>query len=78
MKVMREYEQTLLDLQHAPGDEAIQEKLLAKQQQMDEYEAWEANTAAKTILTNWGSLTSAGMCGNYRVASGKGWRSPKH
>ncbi len=54
MKVMREYEQTLLDLQHAPGDEAIQEKLLAKQQQMDEYEAWEANTAAKTILTKLG------------------------
>ncbi|RYG73292.1 ABC transporter ATP-binding protein [Lentibacillus lipolyticus] len=54
MKVMREYEQTLLDLQHAPDDEAVQEKLLAKQQLMDEYEAWEANTAAKTILTKLG------------------------
>ncbi|TRM13221.1 ABC-F family ATP-binding cassette domain-containing protein [Lentibacillus cibarius] len=54
MKVMREYEQTLLDLQHAPNDEKVQERLLAKQQQMDAYEAWEANTAAKTVLTKLG------------------------
>ncbi|MFD1360768.1 ABC-F family ATP-binding cassette domain-containing protein [Lentibacillus salinarum] len=54
MKVMREYEQVLLQLQENPNNEKIQARLLDKQQQMDEYEAWEANTAAKTVLTKLG------------------------
>jgi len=54
MKVMREYEQVLLDLQRDPDNEKIQERLLVKQQQMDEHKAWEANTVAKTILTKLG------------------------
>ncbi|ALX48995.1 ABC-F family ATP-binding cassette domain-containing protein [Lentibacillus amyloliquefaciens] len=54
MKVMREYEQVLLDLQRNPENEKNQERLLVKQQQMDEVEAWEANTAAKTVLTKLG------------------------
>ncbi|WP_010529645.1 ABC-F family ATP-binding cassette domain-containing protein [Lentibacillus jeotgali] len=54
MKVMREYEQVLLELQHHPENEKVQERLMEKQQQMDEHEAWEANTAAKTILTKLG------------------------
>ncbi|TFJ91913.1 ABC-F family ATP-binding cassette domain-containing protein [Lentibacillus salicampi] len=54
MKVMREYEQVLLELQRNPDNEKIQEQLMDKQQQMDEHEAWEANTAAKTILTKLG------------------------
>src|SRR5699024_6167547 len=37
-----------------PENEKVQEQLLEKQQQMDEHEAWEANTAAKTILTKLG------------------------
>ncbi|SFB15995.1 ATP-binding cassette, subfamily F, uup [Lentibacillus halodurans] len=54
MKVMREYEQVLLNLQRDPNNKKIQERLIDKQQQMDEQEAWEANTAAKTILTKLG------------------------
>ncbi|SFE29044.1 ATP-binding cassette, subfamily F, uup [Lentibacillus persicus] len=54
MKVMREYEQVLLDMQHNPENEKNQERLLEKQQQMDQVEAWEANTAAKTVLTKLG------------------------
>ncbi|QKY71810.1 ABC-F family ATP-binding cassette domain-containing protein [Lentibacillus sp. CBA3610] len=54
MKVMREYEQVLLDLQRDPENEKNQERLLNKQRLMDEQDAWEANTAAKTILTQLG------------------------
>src|SRR5690625_591660 len=54
MKVMREYEQALLQLQLQPNDQAAQDKLLTMQQKMDEAEAWEANTTAKTILTKLG------------------------
>lgn len=54
MRVMRDYEQALLNLEHAPGDEKLQAKLLERQQQMDENEAWEANTVAKTILNKLG------------------------
>lgn len=56
MKVMREYEQVLLDLQHDPNNEKVQERLLDKQQQMDEHDAWEANIAAKTVLTKLGII----------------------
>lgn len=54
MKVMREYEQALLQLQQQPEDEKAQEKLLKMQQSMDEADAWEASTTAKTILTKLG------------------------
>ncbi|GGJ93391.1 putative ABC transporter ATP-binding protein YfmR [Lentibacillus kapialis] len=54
MKIMREYEQVLLELQHDSENKKVQERLLEKQQQMDEYGAWEANSAAKTILTKLG------------------------
>ncbi|MFS0752518.1 ABC-F family ATP-binding cassette domain-containing protein [Oceanobacillus sp. 1P07AA] len=54
MQVMREYEQALLDLENNPDDAALQQKLIHIQQKMDEVEAWEANTTAKTILTKLG------------------------
>ncbi|GAB4074440.1 ABC-F family ATP-binding cassette domain-containing protein [Barrientosiimonas marina] len=54
MQVMREYEQVLLDLQNDPENEKVQERLLNKQQQMDDYDAWEANATAKTVLTKLG------------------------
>ncbi|WP_042142036.1 ABC-F family ATP-binding cassette domain-containing protein [Paucisalibacillus sp. EB02] len=54
MKVMREYERTLQKLAEAPEDEKVQQALMKAQQKMDEYEAWEANTTAKTILTKLG------------------------
>ncbi|MHA6252654.1 ABC-F family ATP-binding cassette domain-containing protein [Oceanobacillus sp. CAU 1775] len=54
MKIMRSYEQALMDLQKDAADTALQDKLIKLQQEMDQEEAWEANTQAKTILTKLG------------------------
>ncbi|RFA35980.1 multidrug ABC transporter ATP-binding protein [Virgibacillus dokdonensis] len=54
MKVMRNYEETLLQLQQNPESEKVQNNLLAAQQEMDRLGAWEANTTAKMILTKLG------------------------
>ncbi|WP_163970991.1 ABC-F family ATP-binding cassette domain-containing protein [Oceanobacillus halotolerans] len=54
MQVMRGYETALRQLQHEANDEAAQEKLLNMQRKMDEHDAWEANTTAKTVLTKLG------------------------
>ncbi|MFG6113943.1 ATP-binding cassette domain-containing protein [Halobacillus sp. MO56] len=57
MKTMRDYEQSLQLLENEPENTSFQERLLMNQQQMDENDAWEANTAAKTILTKLGIET---------------------
>lgn len=54
MKLLRSYELALLALQAQPESEKFQEDLMMMQQQMDEEDAWEANTEAKTILTKLG------------------------
>ncbi|MYL34563.1 ATP-binding cassette domain-containing protein [Pontibacillus yanchengensis] len=54
MRTMRSYEQALRELERAPEDTKQQEKLFKAQQKMDEYDAWEANTVAKTVLTKLG------------------------
>ncbi|WP_174615908.1 ABC-F family ATP-binding cassette domain-containing protein [Virgibacillus ihumii] len=54
MKVMRNYEQALQRLQDESNNEQAQKHLMNMQQQMDQHEAWEANSAAKTILTKLG------------------------
>ncbi|MFD2629417.1 ABC-F family ATP-binding cassette domain-containing protein [Oceanobacillus kapialis] len=54
MQVMRGYEQALLKLQQEPESSEAQSRLLQMQQKMDEAEAWEANTAAKSVLTKLG------------------------
>lgn len=54
MKLMREYEGALQRLQQDPDNPQLQQILLKLQQKMDEEEAWEANTQAKTILTKLG------------------------
>ena len=54
MKTMREYEQSLLNFEQEPDNENYQRKFMKLQQRMDEVEAWEANTLAKTILTKLG------------------------
>lgn len=54
MKTMREYEQALLDLESDPSNEKKLKRLMYSQQKMDENEAWEANTIAKTVLTKLG------------------------
>lgn len=54
MKVMRDYEGALLELQRNPNSNEAQSRLMKLQQKMDEEEAWEANTTAKTVLTKLG------------------------
>ncbi|UJL47275.1 ABC-F family ATP-binding cassette domain-containing protein [Virgibacillus sp. NKC19-16] len=54
MQVMRGYERALQRLQNNPGSDDVQSQLLKMQQKMDEHEAWEANTTAKTVLTKLG------------------------
>ncbi|MFC0272908.1 ABC-F family ATP-binding cassette domain-containing protein [Metabacillus herbersteinensis] len=54
MKLMREYEVTLQELELDPMNEQKQTNLIRVQQKMDENDAWEANTVAKTILTRLG------------------------
>ncbi|KGX93789.1 multidrug ABC transporter ATP-binding protein [Pontibacillus halophilus JSM 076056 = DSM 19796] len=57
MRVMRQYEQSLKELEQAPEDERMQEALFRSQQRMDETDAWDANTVAKTVLTQLGIST---------------------
>ncbi|OIJ14132.1 multidrug ABC transporter ATP-binding protein [Anaerobacillus arseniciselenatis] len=54
MVAMREYEVALADLEKNPESEKLQTRLFQKQQKMDELDAWEANTVAKTVLTRLG------------------------
>lgn len=54
MTLLRRYEQVLSDLEIDPENTSTQERLFAIQQQMEQEQAWEANTTAKTILTRLG------------------------
>nr|WP_246569704.1 ABC-F family ATP-binding cassette domain-containing protein [Lentibacillus saliphilus] len=54
MTLMRRYEHALIALQNDPNNATAQTTLLKRQQEMDEMDAWEANTQAKTILTKLG------------------------
>ncbi|MFS1511032.1 ABC-F family ATP-binding cassette domain-containing protein [Chengkuizengella sp. SCS-71B] len=54
MITLREYELALMELEHDPNSENKQAALFKKQQKMDQEEAWEANTSAKTVLTRLG------------------------
>lgn len=54
MRTMRDYEYALQKLQKDPKNEEAQSYLLRMQEKMDEFGAWEASTAAKTILTKLG------------------------
>lgn len=51
MHVMREYELALSELEKDPENETKLKQLMNMQQKMDQHDAWEANTMAKTILT---------------------------
>lgn len=54
MQVLRDYEHALSELELDPTNAKKQEQLLNMQQKMDEQNAWEANTTAKTVLTRLG------------------------
>jgi len=54
MKLIRDYETALLKTECNPGDPAFQQQLLRLTQLMDESNAWQAESTAKTILTKLG------------------------
>lgn len=54
LKVVRDYTETMELLELNPADEALQEKLLKLNQQMDALQAWQMESEAKTILSKLG------------------------
>ncbi|WP_421379057.1 ABC-F family ATP-binding cassette domain-containing protein [Bacillus salacetis] len=54
IKVMREYETALLQLESDPENVKNQEKLFEAQRQMEIHNAWDANANAKAVLTKLG------------------------
>ncbi|AZB41638.1 ABC transporter ATP-binding protein [Bacillus sp. FJAT-42376] len=54
MRGMRDYEKALALLEQDPADEKKQASLMAMQQTVDELNAWDAITTAKTVLTRLG------------------------
>ncbi|WP_018923464.1 ABC-F family ATP-binding cassette domain-containing protein [Salsuginibacillus kocurii] len=54
IRTLREYERAQRALELNPSDPKAQENLLARQQQMDEQNAWEAGTLARTVLSQLG------------------------
>ncbi|PEZ02144.1 multidrug ABC transporter ATP-binding protein [Bacillus sp. AFS018417] len=64
IRLLREYEQTLLNLEKNPTNEKAQEALFAVQQRMDAMNAWEANANAKSLLTKLGITDFSAAVGN--------------
>jgi ATP-binding cassette subfamily F protein uup len=54
MKTLRDYEAALAELQHAPEDEKLLDRLFSVQHRMDALNAWEASTTAEIVLTKLG------------------------
>ena len=54
MQLNRSYEHAMQQLSTNPENEKVQEQFTTLQQKMDEYDAWDMNTQARTILTKLG------------------------
>jgi ATP-binding cassette subfamily F protein uup len=54
IRLLRDYETVLVELEKNPLDDQLQERLFRCQQQMDAMNAWEASSNAKAILTKLG------------------------
>lgn len=54
LRVVKEYEKALLQLEANPEDGRIQEELFRQQKKMDAMDGWDIGTNAKTILTKLG------------------------
>ncbi|MGC4376971.1 ABC-F family ATP-binding cassette domain-containing protein [Fictibacillus sp. Mic-4] len=67
IRLMKEYEQALKALEEEPTNEKRQSHLFTLQQKMDAMDAWDANTAAKTIL---GKLGIVNLTQNIAELSG--------
>jgi len=54
LRLLKQYEEVMLELERNPENQRVQEKLFELQQQMDTMNAWEANSNAKAVLTKLG------------------------
>jgi ABC transport system ATP-binding/permease protein len=54
IRLLKQYEELMLEIEKHPMNEATQETLYSLQQQMDVMNAWEANSNAKSVLTKLG------------------------
>jgi ABC transport system ATP-binding/permease protein len=63
MKLIRDYEKVLSQAEHIPADPELQKKLLQLGQRMDEGNAWQVESEAKTILTKLGITDFAAKIG---------------
>ncbi|MGL4362246.1 MAG: ABC-F family ATP-binding cassette domain-containing protein [Cellulosilyticaceae bacterium] len=54
MKVLREYEETLLAIEKDPENTVLQQKLVKLSEMMDNEDAWQVESEAKAILTKLG------------------------
>lgn len=54
MQVLRDYEQTLDDIEHNPDNQQLTQQLLHLSTQMDEQNAWQLESEAKAILNKLG------------------------
>lgn len=64
IRLLREYEQSLLQIEQNPNSEKVQEQLFAMRQRMDAMNAWEANANAKSLLTKLGITDFTVRVGN--------------
>ncbi|HDX9629028.1 TPA: ABC-F family ATP-binding cassette domain-containing protein [Bacillus cereus] len=64
IRLLRDYEQSLLHIEKDPSNEKVQEQLFAVQQRMDAMSAWEANASAKSLLTKLGITDFTAIVGN--------------
>ena len=53
-RLMKSYEEALVRIEENPEDPTIQQQLFDLQQRLDDENAWEASTNAKTILSKLG------------------------
>jgi ATP-binding cassette subfamily F protein uup len=64
IRLLREYETALLELEKNASEARVQEKLFSLQQQMDAMNAWDANASAKALLTKLGIHSFTEKVGN--------------
>ena len=67
IRLLRDYEKALLNIEKDPSNEKVQEQLFAVRQRMDAMSAWEANASAKSLLTKLELQISLQLLGIYLV-----------
>jgi ABC transport system ATP-binding/permease protein len=69
LRLVKEYEKTLMDLENQPNEVSIQERLFEIQKRMDAIDGWDVGTNAKSILTKLGITDFSKMI--YELSGGQ-------